>query len=81
MAELPFVVDIQGKPHHCPRRTLRPTDHNTSPQPQHKTDEKLHTLRKYARDFRRRYTTDTQDFDWDLDDEDRSLVIGCLVVT
>jgi hypothetical protein len=27
-AELPFVVDIQGKPHHRPRRTLRPTDRN-----------------------------------------------------
>jgi hypothetical protein len=27
-AELPFVVDIQGKPHHCPRRTLWPTDRN-----------------------------------------------------
>jgi hypothetical protein len=28
-ADLQFVVDIQGKPHHRPRRTLRPTDHNT----------------------------------------------------
>jgi hypothetical protein len=30
MADLQFVVDIQGKPHHRPRRTLQPTDHNTA---------------------------------------------------
>jgi hypothetical protein len=52
-----------------------------SPQPQHKTDKKLHALRKYACDFRCRYTTDTQDFDWDLDDEDHGLAIGRLVIT
>jgi hypothetical protein len=28
-AELPFAVDIQGKPHHHPCRTLWPTDRNT----------------------------------------------------
>jgi hypothetical protein len=27
-ADPQFVVDIQGKPHHRPRRTLRPTDRN-----------------------------------------------------
>jgi hypothetical protein len=41
-----------------------------SPQPQDETDEKLHTLREYAHDFRHRHTTDAQDFDWDSDDED-----------
>jgi hypothetical protein len=44
-------------------------------------DKKLHVLRKYARDFRRRHTTDAQDFDWDSDDEDHSLAIGRLVIT
>jgi hypothetical protein len=52
-----------------------------SPQPQHKTDKKLHALWKYACDFRCRYTTDAQDFDWDLDDEDHGLAIGRLVIT
>jgi hypothetical protein len=52
-----------------------------SPQPQDDTDEKLHVLRKYARDFRRRHTKGAQDFDWGLDDEDHGLAIGCLVVT
>jgi hypothetical protein len=51
------------------------------PQPQDKTDRKLHALRKYARDFRCRHMTDAQDFDWDLDDEDHSLAIGRLVIT
>jgi hypothetical protein len=32
-----------------------------SPQPQNDTDKKLHALRKYARDFRRRHTKDMQD--------------------
>jgi hypothetical protein len=52
-----------------------------SPQPQDNTDEKLHTLRKYARDFRHQHTKDARDFDWDSDDEDYGLVIGHLVVT
>jgi hypothetical protein len=52
-----------------------------SPQPQDKTDKKLHALRKYARDFRHQHMTDTHDFDWDSDDEDHSLAIGHLVVT
>jgi hypothetical protein len=52
-----------------------------SPQPKDETEEKLHALRKYTRDFRRQYTTDTQDFDWDSDDEDHGLAIGRLVVT
>jgi hypothetical protein len=52
-----------------------------SPQPQDRTDKKLHALQKYAHDFRRQHTTDMQDFDWDLDDEDHGLAIGRLVVT
>jgi hypothetical protein len=52
-----------------------------SPQPEDKTEEKLHALRKYACDFRCQHTTDTQDFDWDSDDEDHGLAIGRLVVT
>jgi hypothetical protein len=52
-----------------------------SPQPQDDTDEKLHALWKYARDFRRRHTKDAQDFGWDSDDEDYGLAIGHLVVT
>jgi hypothetical protein len=28
-----------------------------SPQPEHMTEEKLHALQKYARDFRRQHTT------------------------
>jgi hypothetical protein len=52
-----------------------------SPQPQDTMDKKLHALRKYARDFRRQHTTDAWDFDWDSDNEDYSLAIGCLVVT
>jgi hypothetical protein len=52
-----------------------------SPQSQVDEEEKLHTLRKYARDFRHQHTTDAQDFDWDSDDEDYGLAIGRLVVT
>jgi hypothetical protein len=52
-----------------------------SPQPQSDTDKKLHTLRKYARDFRHQHTKDAQDFEWDSDDEDHGLAIGHLVVT
>jgi hypothetical protein len=52
-----------------------------SPQLQEETEEKLHMLQQYARDFRRRHTTDTQDFHWDSDDEDYGLAIGRLVVT
>jgi hypothetical protein len=52
-----------------------------SPQSQEETEEKLHALRKYTRDFRRQHTTDAQDFHWDSDDEDYGLAIGCLVVT
>jgi hypothetical protein len=44
-----------------------------SPQPSNETDEKLHALREYTRDFRCRHTTDAQDFDWDSDDEDHGL--------
>jgi hypothetical protein len=52
-----------------------------SPQPRDETDEKLHVLQKYARDFRRQHTKDAQDFGWDSDDEDHGLAIGHLVVT
>jgi hypothetical protein len=52
-----------------------------SPQPRDETDEKLHTLQKYAHDFRRQHTTDVQDFDWDSDNEDHSLAIRRLVIT
>jgi hypothetical protein len=45
------------------------------------TDRSIDTLQKYARDFRCRHTTDAQDFDWDLDDEDHGLAIGHLVIT
>jgi hypothetical protein len=52
-----------------------------SPQPEDMTEEKLHTLWKYARDFRHQHTTDAE-YVWDeSDDEDYSLAIGCLVVT
>jgi hypothetical protein len=52
-----------------------------SPQLQIKEEEKLHVLRKYARDFRRQHTTDARDFYWDSEDEDYGLAIGRLVVT
>jgi hypothetical protein len=54
-----------------------------SPSPQSKEEEndKLHELRRYARDFRRQHTTDAERFNWDSDDEDYSLAIGRLVVT
>jgi hypothetical protein len=52
-----------------------------SPQPNDKTEEKLHALQKYTHDFRRQHMTDTQDFDWDLGDEDHSWAIGQLVIT
>jgi hypothetical protein len=52
-----------------------------SPQSQIEEEEKLHTLRQYARDFRRQHMTDAEDFHWDLEDEDYGLAIGRLVVT
>jgi hypothetical protein len=52
-----------------------------SPQSQIEEEEKLHALRKYARDFRRQHTTDTERFNWDSDDEDYGLAVGRLVVT
>jgi hypothetical protein len=52
-----------------------------SPQSQIEDEEKLHVLRKYARDFRHQHTTDAWDFDWDSEDEDYGLAIGRLVVT
>jgi hypothetical protein len=52
-----------------------------SPQSKDEENEKLHKLRKYARDFRRQHTTDAEQFDWDSDDGDYGLAIGRLVVT
>jgi hypothetical protein len=54
-----------------------------SPSPQSKIEEneKLHELQRYARDFRHQHTTDAKRFNWDSDDEDYGLAIGCLVVT
>jgi hypothetical protein len=52
-----------------------------SPQSKDEENEKLHKLRRYARDFRRQHTTDAEQFDWDSDDGDYSLAIGRLVVT
>jgi hypothetical protein len=52
-----------------------------SPQSQIEEEEKLHALRKYARDFRRQHTTDAERFNWDSDNEDYGLAIGRLVVT
>jgi hypothetical protein len=52
-----------------------------SPQPEDTTEEKLHTLRKYAHDFRCQHMTDAE-YVWnDSDNEDYNLGIGCLVVT
>jgi hypothetical protein len=58
-------------------------DVTVSPSPQSKDEEneKLHELRRYARDFRRQHTTDAEQFDWDSDDGDYGLAIGRLVVT
>jgi hypothetical protein len=52
-----------------------------SPQSKDEENEKLHKLRRYARDFRRQHTTDAKRFNWDSDDEDYGLAIGRLVVT
>jgi hypothetical protein len=52
-----------------------------SPQSKDEENEKLHELRRYARDFRRQHTTDAERFDWDSDDGDYGLAIGRLVVT
>jgi hypothetical protein len=60
-----------------PTSTL-PVTVSPSPQPQDKTDKKLHTLWKYARDFRHQYTTDAE-YVWD--DSDYGLAIGRLVIT
>jgi hypothetical protein len=52
-----------------------------SPQSKDEENEKLHELRRYARDFRRQHMTDAERFDWDSDDGDYGLAIGRLVVT
>jgi hypothetical protein len=52
-----------------------------SPQPEQTTGDKLSMLQKYARDFRRQHTTDTEYVSDDSDEEDYNLAIGCLVVT
>jgi hypothetical protein len=60
----------------CQHVTVSP-----SPQSKDEENEKLHKLRRYARDFRRQHTTDAEQFDWDSDDGDYGLAIGRLVVT
>jgi hypothetical protein len=67
----PFQVSIHRGP-----VTVSP-----SPQSKDEENEKLHKLRRYARDFRRQHTTDAEWFNWDSDDEDYGLAIGRLVVT
>jgi hypothetical protein len=52
-----------------------------SPQPKEEENDKLHELRRYARDFQHQHTTDAERFDWGSDDEDYGLAIGRLVVT
>jgi hypothetical protein len=52
-----------------------------SPQSKDEENEKLHELRRYARDFRCQHTTDAERFNWDSDDGDYGLAIGRLVVT
>jgi hypothetical protein len=74
---------VEDQPEHAAlvwRFTVRVT---VSPSPQSKDEEneKLHKLRRYARDFRRQHTTDAEQFDWDSDDGDYGLAIGRLVVT
>jgi hypothetical protein len=58
-----------------------PVTVSPSPQSKDEENEKLHELRRYARDFRRQHTTDAERFDWDSDDGDYGLAIGRLVVT
>jgi hypothetical protein len=60
---------------------ILPVTVSPSPQSKDEENEKLHKLREYARDFRRQHTTDAEQFDWDSDDGDYGLAIGCLVVT
>jgi hypothetical protein len=52
-----------------------------SPQSKDEENEKLHELRRYARDLWRQHTTDAERFDWDSDDGDYGLAIGRLVIT
>jgi hypothetical protein len=61
--------------------TRRAVTVSPSPQSKDEENEKLHKLRRYARDFRRQHTTDAERFDWDSDDGDYGLAIGRLVVT
>jgi hypothetical protein len=58
-----------------------PVTVSPSPQPKEDENEKLHQLRRYARDFWRQHTTDAEWFNWGSDDEDYGLAIGRLVVT
>jgi hypothetical protein len=63
------------------RTRMRGVTVSPSPQSKDEENEKLHELRRYARDFRRQHTTDAERFDWDSDDGDYGLAIGRLVVT
>jgi hypothetical protein len=64
-----------------PPHSARYVTVSPSPQSKDEENEKLHKLRRYARDFRRQHTTDAERFDWDSDDGDYGLAIGRLVVT
>jgi hypothetical protein len=78
------VLRPEDNPGHLLLRALtRASSVTVSPSPQSKDEEneKLHELRRYARDFRRQHTTDAERFNWDSDDEDYGLAIGRLVVT
>jgi hypothetical protein len=70
------MAPIQKQAKTAPSVTVSP-----SPQSKDEENEKLHKLRRYARDFRRQHTTDAERFDWDSDDGDYGLAIGRLVVT
>jgi hypothetical protein len=72
---LPYVCQVAS------RNRSSPVTVSPSPQSKDEENEKLHKLREYARDFRRQHTTDAEQFDWDSDDGDYGLAIGCLVVT
>jgi hypothetical protein len=85
-AHIPSVAFLYAIPISFTLRKGNDIEINTvtvSPSPQSKDEEneKLHKLRKYARDFRRQHTTDAEQFDWDSDDGDYGLAIGRLVVT
>jgi hypothetical protein len=78
-----FFIEGSENPADLFTKNLGCINVTVSPSPQSKDEEneKLHELRRYARDFRRQHTTDAEQFDWDSDDGDYGLAIGRLVVT